>query len=253
MSPSGTRAEPHVHRRRGRYPDRLASERAGMNLAQPGVAAGCIDNGRIARSAAVSPARSWEMSSGVLRNDRVRPQGFSGSRQGRARPAHQAVAQHLGRRSRERTAPAGQIHRQPGRRRAGLRHAAAHPPGRRRGDREGRDPLHADGRHSGAAPGHRGEARARERTGLRAERDHRHQRREERDLQRAVDHAGARRRGDHSRALLGLLSRHGAGQRRRADDRGLSRSRGLQADTGPIGKRHHAAHTLAVVVGPVLR
>ena len=81
----------------------------------------------------------------------------------RARQAHQALAQHLGRRPRQRAAAPGQVDRQPGRRRAGLRHARAHPAGRRRGHGKGRDALHADGRHAGAAPGHRRQARARER------------------------------------------------------------------------------------------
>ena len=69
------------------------------------------------------------------------------------------------------------------------------------------------------------------------ERDHRHQRRQERDLQRPRDHAGAGRRGHHPRAVLGVLSRHGAGLRRHAGHRRLPGGQRLQAHARAAARR----------------
>ena len=152
----------------------------------------------------------------------------------RARQAHQAIAQHIRGRPRQRAAPRGPLDRQSRGRRAGLRHAratsaqAAAP-----GDGRGRHALHRAGRHARAAPGDRRQARARERPQLRTRRDHRR-----RTAPRARSTAPSRPRWSPATrsidpgAVLGVVSRHGARLRRRAGRRRLPRGAGLQAHAG---------------------
>ena len=99
--------------------------------------------------------------------------------------------------------------------------------------------------YRGSPAGDRGQARARERAGLCARRDHRDQRRQERDLQRVRGDAGARRRSDHPGAVLGLLSRHGAGLRWRAGHRACREAQGFKLTRGAAGGGDHASDALA--------
>ena len=104
-------------------------------------------------------------------------------------------------------------------RRAGFRHAGQHQAGGDRRHQARRDQVSAGARHSPLARGDRGKIQPRERARLQAVRHDRRHRRQADSLQRLPGHDEPRRRGDHSRALLGELSRDGRDQLGRAGHR----------------------------------
>ena len=164
----------------------------------------------------------------------------------RARQAHQAIAQHFGGRARQPAAPRGPVDRQPRRRRAGFRYAAAHPRGCRAGHERGRDALHGAGRHARTARRPSPPSSQRE-NGLHY------------GSQEIVVTNGAKSAiysafavtlepGDEviiPAPVLGVLSGHGAGLRRHAGHRRLPGGGRLQAHAGAARSRDHAADPLA--------
>ena len=143
------------------------------------------------------------------------------------------------------------------RRRAGLRHARQHQAGGDQGDRERtRVEIHQCRRHRRTQGCRCQEVQARERSRLQAVADHHRHRRQAGAVQRVYLDAQSGRRGDHSGALLGELSRHGAARRRNAgggrDQHGVR----LQDDRATAGARHHAENQMGaaeLAVEPVGR
>ena len=134
--------------------------------------------------------------------------------------------------------------------RAGFRYAGAHSRGRHRRDQGGPHPLHQFRRRAGTEGRHHRQVPARQRPHLRAQPDPGFHRRQADAVQPVHGRDQSGRRSDHSRAVLGVVSGHGAAGRRPAGHAHRQRRTGLQDHAAPAGGGDHAEDPAGAVQQP---